>query len=88
MINQIFLLAAIALVVLAFVSLYRAIVGPRAVDRIIAINVIATKVAAVIVLLAIYMNEESYIDVALIYAMIAFIATIGVSKYFERGRLE
>jgi len=88
MIDTAFIIAAIILALLAFVSMYRAIKGPRAVDRIIAINVIATKVAAIIILLAIFTKEESFIDVALIYAMIAFITTIGVSKYLEKGRLE
>ena len=77
----------IFLAVLSFASLYRAYVGPLAADRLIAINVIATKVKILISILAIMTGQDAFIDVALIYSMMGFIATICVSKYIEKGKL-
>lgn len=87
MINLTYQFAMIALALLSFVSLYRAIVGPTSADRIVAINVLSTKVTTLIVLLALFNNQEAFIDVALVYAMIGFITTVGVSKYLEKRKL-
>jgi len=78
---------AVVLSLLIFVCLYRAYAGPTAADRVVAIDVISTKVAVLIVLIAILTEQQSFMDVALIYAMIGFITTIAVSKYLEKGKL-
>ena len=77
----------IALAILSFASLYRAIKGPSVADRIIAINVISTKVTVMILMLSIVLNQTAYMDVALIYALVGFITTISVSKYLAKGKL-
>jgi len=78
---------AVALSLMSFAALYRAYRGPGAADRVVAINVIVTKVNAIIVLIALVSAQASYVNVALVYAMIGFIATIGVAKYVLRGKL-
>lgn len=88
MIEYVIIGCAIFLVSLSFVGLYRAYKGPTAADRIVAINVISTKVTVVIVLIALWIKQGSYVNVALIYAMIGFITTIGVAKYLLKGRLD
>ena len=87
MMETVFLGFIIFLGAMTFVCLYRAYAGPTAADRIVAIDVISTKIAVLIAFLAIQTNQESFIDVALVYAMIGFIATISVSKYLEKGKL-
>lgn len=78
---------SIFLALLSFVSLYRAYKGPTPADRVVAINVISTKVAVLIGFLAILTNQDAFIDVALIYAMMGFVTTVCVSKYMEKGKL-
>jgi multicomponent Na+:H+ antiporter subunit F len=80
--------SAIILVLLSFVGLYRAFVGPTAADRIVAINMISTKVTTTIVLIALVTKQGSYVNVALIYSMIGFLTTIAVAKYLIKGRLD
>ncbi len=77
----------ILIVIMTFFSLYKAYVGPKAADRVVAINVISTKIATLIALLSVITEQEAFIDVSLIYAMMGFIATVSVSKYIERGKL-
>ncbi len=77
----------ILIVIMAFFSLYKAYVGPNAADRVVAINVISTKIATLIALLSVITDQEAFIDVSLIYSMMGFIATVCVSKYIERGKL-
>ncbi|MFW5894409.1 MAG: monovalent cation/H+ antiporter complex subunit F [Bacillota bacterium] len=88
MIDWVLMGSAVFLTALSFVSLYRAYKGPKASDRIVAINAISGKVTAIIVLIALVTDQISYVNVALTYAMIGFLATIGVAKYLRKGRLD
>ncbi len=87
MMSVVFLAATIAITAMLFLVLYRAYRGPSNADRMVAINAISTKVITLIALLAILTDHPAFIDIALIYAMIGFIATIALSKYIERGKL-
>ncbi len=87
MIETAVLITAIVLVLLTFVGLWRAIVGPTPEDRIVAINMIATKVTVIIVLIALITTQATYVGVALIYALLGFIATIGLAKLLMKGKL-
>ncbi len=66
---------------------YRAIVGPGTYNRIVAANVIGTKAIVILVLVGYMIERPQFIDVALMYAAIAFIGTIIIAKYAERGEL-
>ncbi len=79
--------ATAVIALLAFASLYRAYVGPTTSDRVISINIITTKVTVLIVLLAVVTDQHMFVDVALIYAMMGFIATVSVAKYIDHGDL-
>jgi multicomponent Na+:H+ antiporter subunit F len=83
---QAFFVAA-SLVVLGAVipCLYRVLRGPTIIDRIIGVNVIGTKTIAVILLVGcIFDRVEFFIDIAIVYALISFVGTLALSKYFER----
>jgi multicomponent Na+:H+ antiporter subunit F len=77
----------ISLVIMSSVllCLYRVLVGPVIIDRIIGVNVIGTKTIAVILLTGyIFDRIEFFIDIAFVYALINFIGTIALAKYFDR----
>jgi multicomponent Na+:H+ antiporter subunit F len=78
---------AVALVITMFVSFYRAVVGPTSADRIVAINVIGTKAVIIMTLISVAYHQEFFLDVSLVYALIAFLATVGLAKYLEKGTL-
>ncbi len=88
MIETAIITTLIILVLLSFVGLYRAYKGPTASDRMVAINMISTKSTTIIVLIALVTAQESYVNVALVYALIGFVATIGVAKYLLKGKLD
>ena len=56
--------------------LIRALRGPHMADRVIAINMTGTIVIGMIVLLSVVLEESFLIDMALLYAMLNFIATV------------
>ncbi len=84
----IFNISAIILLLLTFLCLTRAALGPTVADRVAAINVIGTKTMVLIALVSFIFGQEFFLDVALVYALIAFVMTIGVAKYLEKGALD
>ena len=68
--------AMIVLIALILAVLVRAIMGPRFTDRIVAVNAVATLILAEICLMALYLDQDFLLDVALIYAMLSFVANV------------
>ena len=62
--------------VLIVACLIRSVLGPRVTDRIVAVNSIGTMTITVIALFSVLLEEAYRLDVALIYAMISFVAVI------------
>lgn len=76
---------AIILAIISLISLYRAIVGPTDIDRIISVGAIGTKTVVLLLLMGIiYKRLDMFIDIALCYAIINFIGTLLFAKYFMR----
>jgi multicomponent Na+:H+ antiporter subunit F len=85
----VFEIAAKIIVLAAILVIYRAVKGPRIYDRVLAVNVIGTKTVVLLTLIGfIYERPEYFIDIALVYALINFIATIAVLKYRTTGGLD
>ncbi|MDD5772999.1 MAG: monovalent cation/H+ antiporter complex subunit F [bacterium] len=75
--------AMMILSITIFFCLYRALIGPTIPDRIIGINLIGTKNTVMIVFAGVLFNENGFFDIALLYAMLAFITNIALVKYME-----
>lgn len=82
--DKAFLAAATVLVLTSLVCLVRVIKGPSRGDRIIGINVVATKTLVIIALIAFVLRETYFLDVVLVYAMISFVASLFVSREIAR----
>jgi multicomponent Na+:H+ antiporter subunit F len=61
-------------------ALIRALKGPSIYDRILAVNVFGTKTVLVVALITYVTGHADLIDVALVYALINFIAVVAVMK--------
>jgi multicomponent Na+:H+ antiporter subunit F len=86
MLTPIFLGAAALLVALALAVLYRAVVGPTMQDRVVAVNVLGTKTVLILALLAVALDSESFLDIALVYALLNFLMAVAISKFtVKRG---
>lgn len=82
---DIFTATGIVLIVTIFLCLYRVVLGPGACNRLIAANTIGTKTIVLLVVIGYIYGRDIFLDIALAYAMINFIATLGMAKYLERG---
>ncbi len=77
-----FLICIIIIAIMALLCLVRAIIGPKLADRIMAVNMIGTMTIAVIILLSVLLNESMFLDVAIIYAIISFVAVMVLTQIY------
>ena len=73
------MLAAAAL--LAFVRVIR---GPTLPDRVVAIDLIGVLIVGLIVVSAAATGERSFLDVAIVIALISFVGTVAYARYVEK----
>lgn len=64
-------------------ALVRAFLGPSAYDRMLAANLFGTKTVLLIALGGFALQWHSFLDIALLYAMVNFVGTIAVMRFFE-----
>ena len=81
-------IGAILVMLMIFFSMIRALVGPTAPDRVVAINIITTYTLIIITLIARIYEQVYFLDIAMVYALMGFITTIGVAKYLQKGALD
>lgn len=80
--------AVLVLILISFMALYRVIWGPTASDRVVAVNVITTNVILAIVIVSYLTNNYTFIDVAFVYVLCAFVGTLCVIKALGKGHLD
>lgn len=84
-----FEIAAFVIVLAAVLVLYRLFVGPFVFNRILAVNVLGTKTVVILILVGfIYGRPDIFLDIAIVYALINFIAVLSFLRYVETGRLD
>ena len=86
--NWIFYTILVILAIMLMICLIRAVIGPRVADRLISVNMMGTMVMCIIVILGVVMNEGYLADIALIYAMISFLAVVVLTKVYTGVYLE
>ncbi len=85
--DSVFLYSAIFLALVMALSLYRAVFGPTILDRLIGVNAIGSKTTALLILIGlIYDRVDMFVDIALAYAMLNFIAVLAASRYFQKRK--
>ena len=82
-----FIAATVGILVSMVLALVRALLGPTVYDRVLAVNTFGTKTVLLIAVLGFLTERPEFLDLALAYALINFIATIAVLKFFEFGDL-
>jgi len=87
MVEHIIITSAILLLLMMLFCLIRVIGGPTVLDRIMGGNVIGTKTTVLLLLIGIlYENLAMFVDIAVAYALLNFIATLGATRFFLRRR--
>ena len=79
---------AAAFVTVVFGFGYRVVRGPTVHDRLIALNAVGTTTIVIVALVGAALDEPGFLDIALVYALLNFLLSVGMSKLLvERGRV-
>lgn len=76
-----FIILALSMVL----CLVRLVIGPSLPDRVAALELMSMLIVGVIGTNAVYTDETSFLDVAIVVALMSFLATVGFARYLERG---
>jgi len=85
MFDKIMLVAMFLLTVSLLLTLYRIIKGPTVHDRILALDSIGYIVIGIVAVLSIQLDSHAYLETILLIGILAFLSTIALSRYMERG---
>lgn len=81
---QVALLLILIGMAVAFVRLAK---GPSLADRVVALDMMTVTIISFCGVYAVFMDEPSFLDVAIVLALVGFLATVALARYAER-RLE
>jgi len=82
-----FIAAALGILGGMVLAIVRALLGPTVYDRILAVNNFGTNTVLLIAVISFLSGRPGFVDLALTYALINFISTIAILKFFEFGNL-
>ncbi len=78
-------IGAVALALL--LTLYRLLRGPSAADRALALDTLYVNTIALLVMLGIALDDNIYLEAALVIAMLGFAGTVALGRYLARGEV-
>ena len=78
-----FAAASLGILVTMAMILARAFMGPTVYDRILAVNTFGTKTVLLVAVFGYLTDRPDFLDISLLYALINFIGTVAVLKFFE-----
>lgn len=73
----------IPLLFCTFLCLYRVGAGPTPPDRTVAIDILGILMVGFCAILTLYTGKDLYMNVAISWALLAFIGTTALAKYLE-----
>jgi len=80
------ILAAAVLVFLGVgFGILRLVLGPTVIDRVAAVDILTIVCISTMSLYALMADRFIYLDAALVYAVLSFLAIVAVARYLERG---
>ncbi|WP_038344756.1 monovalent cation/H+ antiporter subunit F [Acinetobacter sp. A47] len=77
----------IAITISMFMCLIRLIVGPSVIDRLLALDTLFLNATCLIVVLGIYWVSTNLFEGALLVAMLGFVSTAALARYFTTGHV-
>ena len=77
----------IAITISMFLCLIRMIIGPSVIDRLLALDTLFLNATCLVVVLGIYWASTNVFEGALLVAMLGFVSTVALARYFTTGHV-
>jgi len=68
--------------------LFRVVYGPSPADRIVAVDILGILIIGVLALLGLFFDQGFFLDIALIWALLSFVASLAFAKILEGRHLD
>jgi len=81
---MIYYVAYVVIFISIILTLWRLLIGPKAVDRIVAVDLLVTFLGCLILIHILQTGEVVFLDVILVITLMAFFGAILYSRYLER----
>jgi multicomponent Na+:H+ antiporter subunit F len=78
-------IAAVLIFLAILCGVIRLVIGKTLVDRIVAIDMLTVISISLITLYAHVSGRFVYIDVALVYGLLSFLAVLAIARFLEKG---
>lgn len=78
-------IAAVLIFAAILFGVIRLVIGKTLIDRVVAIDMLTVVSISLIALYAQSSGRFVYIDVALVYALLSFLAVLAIARFLERG---
>ena len=85
MVEKILLVALTLFAISIAIALIRIFKGPSMPDRAVALDMIGVNLISMIAVISIVLKTKAFLEAILILGILAFISTIAISNYVERG---
>lgn len=72
----------------ALFVLFRVIFGPSPADRLVAVDILGILIIGMLALVGLFYNQNFFMDVALIWALLSFVASLAFAKILEGRQLD
>lgn len=77
--------ASVSLLLLGmFLAFYRMVRGPTRADRVVALDLVSLLAIGIVAVYAIDMDDPLFVDVAIVWTITSFLASIGLARYLHR----
>jgi multicomponent Na+:H+ antiporter subunit F len=84
--GEVILIGVVALGIGMLVALLRLFLGPTSPDRVVAFDAMNTLVVGIMIGLSAFYEEVVLIDIAIVYALLSWVATLFIAKYIENTK--
>ena len=68
--------------------LFRVVVGPSPADRVVAVDILGVLTIGMLALFGLFYDQGYFLDIALIWALLSFVASLAFAKILEGRRLD
>ncbi len=85
MLETVIICVGVMIALALVLNLWRLLIGPDLVDRVLALDTMYINSIALIMLYGMYQGTSLYFEAALLIAMLGFVSSVAFGKYLLRG---
>lgn len=79
--------AAVCYGAVAAIATLRLVIGPRAQDRVLALDTLYANALLLLILLSLRSGEAAYLDVALLISLTGMVGSVALGRFLLRGEV-